>query len=174
VREVSQNRPRSVRWLLTGTSGSALGDIGMLSDVYLGRATVSFYNAQQEEQANISATGAWSCSQINGGGHEPVPTPTPAPMTSTVNPSYGTLVNTSDTEYTSYCPNLTQVQSSSWSVSIVEDYALASGSSWYAIQPLTQSASETSSGGLTITKTSGETCSTTVASATSHSYPGGC
>jgi hypothetical protein len=139
---------------------------------------VSFYNTQQEEEpATISATGAWNCSQVNGADHLPNGKIVTVEMTSTVNSSYGTEGFNTDIDYTGFCPAsevpLPQVAASSWSVSIPTDYALTGGSTVYLIQDITQSASETSAGALTITKTLA-TCSTTVTSATNMSYQGPC
>lgn len=129
----------------------------MQSDIYFGPATVSFYNIQWEEvQAYFTTSGAWTC--WNGYPHE-ANGPVPLQVGPTVN-SYGSQIEGYDTAYSGNgCSGVNQIQTSSEYVYIPVDYG--TGAVWYLVQNVNQSASETSTGGLSEVKTQAS-ASTTV------------
>ncbi|MGD0969737.1 MAG: hypothetical protein ABR949_15810 [Candidatus Aquilonibacter sp.] len=134
-------------------------NIGVLGNVYLQPDTVSFQYVQYEEViANFTASGAWSC--INGMPHTgaSVPVQIGADV-----PGYGSELagGYQDEAYSGSCTG-NQTQASSESVTYPGQYTL-NGGTFYPIMTITQTATETAAGAMTITKPQ-ETGTTTVSS----------
>lgn len=140
----------------------SFADIGIKSNIYLSPDTVSFQNLSWEEvQAYYSANGTWAC--LQGLGHNPGGQTTVG--TDVI--GYGSQVNATDTAYSGNCSGVSQFQNSTETVNIPTQYMLTSGSSWYQIGTVAQTATDTTAGALSMTKDHSNG-STTVNSASSN------
>ena len=136
-----------------------IANIGVLGNVYLQPDTVSFQYVQYYEvPTNFTASGAWSC--ISGTTHNPASV---SVQVGTDVPGYGSEVagGYHDEAHSGSCTG-NQTQASSESVTYPGEYSL-DGSTFYPIMTITQTATETVAGAMTITKPQ-ETGSTTVSS----------
>jgi hypothetical protein len=135
----------------TNYDGSAyhtqgLANIGVESYIYLAPGSVSFQFLDYEEvQAVYNGTGSWSCMSGAADPAGGVPIQVQSTVTGT-----GTLAGY-DKNYSGSCPG-NQIQASTETLVIPTQYMLASGGGWYGINTVTSSATETTAGALTISK----------------------
>jgi hypothetical protein len=143
----------------------SFADIGIESNIFLAPDTVSFQFLTWEEVQSYASTnlnGSWGC--LEGKPHNPGP----AVAVGTDVIGQGSKVNTTDRAYTGSCSGVSQFLNSTLSWEIPTQYELTSGSSWYQINTVAQTASDTTAGALTMTKDDHSTGNTTVNSATSY------